>query len=94
MGFPAEFSNCISVDNKAFVSPYEFVYRPDTVIEYAANGEEVVVAAAGGGYTTMTGTSFAAPTVSGLCALILGAYPALRPFELKTILKAYAVTGI
>jgi subtilisin family serine protease len=35
----------------------------------------------------MTGTSFATPTVTGLCALLLGAFPDLRPFELKTLLK-------
>jgi catechol 2,3-dioxygenase-like lactoylglutathione lyase family enzyme len=38
-------------------------------------------------YTTMTGTSFA-PTVTGLCALLLGVFPDRRSFELKTILKA------
>jgi subtilisin family serine protease len=36
----------------------------------------------------MTGTSFATPTVTGLCALLLGVFPDLRSFELKTILKA------
>jgi hypothetical protein len=35
----------------------------------------------------MTGTSFA-PTVTGLCALLLGVFPDRRSFELKTILKA------
>jgi len=89
-GFPAEFSATISVDNETFRSPFHFKYLPDQVIEYAAHGEEVVVAAPGGGYTTQTGTSFATPTVCGLCALIVGAYPDIRPFELKTILKALA----
>ncbi len=90
MGFPAEFSNCISVDHEDFPSPFYFWYLPDNVIEYAAHGEEVPCAAPGGGYTTSTGTSFATPTVTGLCSLIVGAYPQLRPFELKTLLKAYA----
>lgn len=90
MGFPAEFSNCISVDNTEYPWPFVYSYQPDQLIEFAADGEQVVCAAAGGGYTAMTGTSFATPTICGICALILGAYPALRPFELKTILKAHS----
>jgi subtilase family protein len=43
-----------------------------------------------GGYTTKTGTSFATPTVSAFCALLVGAHPDLRPFEIKTILKAFS----
>jgi hypothetical protein len=38
----------------------------------------------------MTGTSFATPTVTGLCALLIGAYPDLRLFEIKTLLKNFA----
>ena len=41
-----------------------------------------------GGYTTMTGTSFATPIMCGFVALLLGAYPDLRPFEVKALLKA------
>ena len=55
-----------------------------------APSDEVTVAAAGGGYTTKTGTSFATPAVCGLCALLVGAFPDLRPFELKTLLKKNA----
>ncbi|THB67123.1 MAG: hypothetical protein D6E12_09260 [Desulfovibrio sp.] len=91
LGFPAEFSSTVSVDNKSFPSPYDIAYQLGSVIEYAAHGEEVPVAAAGGGYTTMTGTSFATPTISGICALIKGVYPDLRPFEMKTLLKGFAV---
>jgi subtilisin family serine protease len=90
-GYPAEFSSCISVDNQAFETPFRFRYLADRIVEYAAHGEEVPVAAAGGGYTTMTGTSFATPTIAGICALIAGAYPGLRPFEVKSLLKAWAV---
>jgi subtilisin len=51
----------------------------------------VLVASPGGGTTTMTGTSFAAPAVSGLCALLVGACPDLRPFEVKSLLKAFSI---
>ena len=38
----------------------------------------------------MTGTTFATPAVSGLCALLVGAYPDLRPFDVKSLLRAFA----
>lgn len=87
-GFPAEFSNCISVDRDDFDSPFKIKYREGQVVEFAAHGDEVITAASGGGYTTQTGTSFATPTITGLCALLLGNFPQLRLFEIKSILKA------
>jgi subtilisin len=90
-GFPAEFSSCIAVDIGDFSSPFIFNYRSDNPIEYVARGEAVRTTAIGGGYTEMSGTSFATPTIAGIVALILGSYPDLRLFELKTILKAFAV---
>lgn len=89
-GYPAELSSCISVDVGTVVSALEVQYRDDHPIEFAGHGENVPCAAAGGGYTTMTGTSFASPAVSGLCALLVGAYPTLRPFDVKSLLRAFA----
>ncbi len=86
-GFPAEFSSCISVDAADFRSPYVLRFLDPPPIEFAARGENVAVLARGGGYTRMTGTSFATPAVTGLCALLVGAYPGLKLFELKTLLK-------
>lgn len=90
LGYPAELAVSVSVDRSQYESPFEIAFRPDEVIEFVAHGTEVVVAAAGGGYTKMTGTSFATPTISGLCALLLGRFPGLRPFEVKSALKAQA----
>lgn len=89
-GFPAEFSSSIGVDVGKFMDYFHLKFRPDHAIEFIAHGEEVVVAAAGGGYTTMTGTSFATPAVSGLCALLVGAFPDLRPFEVKSVLRWFS----
>jgi subtilisin len=89
-GFPAEVATCIGVDIGRLKSQFDLVFQNDSIIEFMAHGEEVVVAAAGGGETTMTGTSFATPAVSGLCALLVGAYPDLRPFDVKSVLRAFA----
>lgn len=86
-GFPAALIPCVGVDNEGKGPEGSWLYRND-VIEYAAYGVEVPVAAHGGGYTTMTGTSFATPIMCGHVALLLGAFPGLRPFEVKAVLKA------
>ena len=90
-GFPAELASCIGVDVGAFLSHFQLKFQADSPIEFVAHGEQVVVAAAGGGQTTMSGTSFATPAVSGLCALLVGAHPDLRTFDVKSLLRAFAV---
>jgi subtilisin family serine protease len=52
--------------------------RRDSQPNVAVVGENVPGAAPGGGWTTMTGTSQAAPQVAGLAALLLEAEPELR----------------
>lgn len=89
-GLPAEFSSSIGVDRGSYQSPFDYVFRARTPIEFEARGEAVVAPARGGGYTTVTGTSFATPTVCGLCTLLLGAYPDLKLFEIKTALRHFA----
>jgi len=90
-GFPAEFSSCISVALGDFPTPFMLEFLDPPPIEFAARGAGVLAPAAGGGRTHVTGTSFATPTVTGLCALLVGAYPNLKLFELKTLLKEFAL---
>jgi subtilisin family serine protease len=61
------------------------------MIELEAPGDAIPVAAPGGGYTTLSGTSFATPMVTAVCALLLGAFPMLRPADVRTILYAYGL---
>jgi subtilisin len=89
-GFPAEFCSCIGVDSGDLANPFQIQYREGRVIEVLALGENVPVAVAGGGYTRQTGSSFATPTVTALCALFLGIMPGLRPFELRALLAQIA----
>lgn len=90
-GFPAEFSSVVSADCGRFDSPFELRFRPEHLIEYIAHGEDVVVAAPGGGHTTRTGTSLATPALTGLCALLVGAWGDLRPFDVKGALRAFSL---
>jgi subtilisin len=90
-GFPAEFSSCIGVDTEELDSPFHYRFRDKGRIEVVALGENVPTTGLAHGYTNMTGTSFATPTVSGLVARLLGAFPGLRPFEVRAILRDTAI---
>lgn len=72
-------------------SPYHLQYRSGHVIPFVARGDNVLAPAPGGGYAVMTGTNFAKPTIVGLCALLLSAYPRMEQFEVKAILKTCAM---
>jgi len=88
-GFPAEFASVLGVTTAAVPEHLFLRYQPRWCIELEARGDRVMAAAAGGGYKEMSGTSFAAPAVAGLCALLLGAFPGLRPHEVRALLCAY-----
>jgi subtilisin len=93
LGLPAEFATSISVDTDQFEDPRAFRFQPGEVIEFVARGEAVTVAAKGGGYTTRSGTSLATPVMSGLCAVLLGGFPGLLTFEVRSVLKSHAQIG-
>ncbi|WP_031064451.1 S8 family peptidase, partial [Streptomyces sp. NRRL WC-3742] len=84
--FPWRFSSVVSVGSHAEDDSGLVLYNPSPPVEFFARGQAVPVAALKGGTTRNTGNSFAAPHVTGLCALILGKHPYLTSFELKTIL--------
>jgi subtilisin family serine protease len=90
LGFPAEFSSCVSVCSGEYDSLYEYCYTGRSPIEFRAWGEGVEAPLAGGGAAPVEGASFAAGVMAGICALLLGAFPGLPPFEVKTALKAFA----
>ena len=90
LGLPAELSNAISVDMGNYGSPFMICFLEGTPIEFSAHGESVLTARAGGGYTRLTGTSFATPIVTAFCALLRGLNRNLKLFEIKTLLKHYA----
>ena len=92
LGLPAELSNAISVDMGDYPDSFTLRYLKGSPIEFSAHGASVLTARTGGGYTRLTGTSFATPTVAAFCALLRGLNRNLKLFEIKTLLKHYAET--
>ena len=91
--FPWRFASVISVGSHEESDPYAFYSNPSPPVEFFARGLELDVAWLGGGTLRSTGNSFAAPHISGLCALVLGKHPDLTPFQLKSILHLTATNA-
>ena len=86
-----------SIDKNSIISassscgPVEFngfsYIKPDIV----APGVGIKSTYPGGGYAIMSGTSMACPHIAGAVALLLQAYPTIKPAEVKQILKDSSV---
>lgn len=63
--------------------------------DLAAPGVDILTARTGGGYTSVTGTSFAAPFVSGSCALLMeeGIIRGSDPYLYGEKVKSYLIKG-
>jgi subtilisin family serine protease len=59
-------------------------------VDFFAPGEKITSTATFDQYKTANGTSFAAPIVSGVAALVWGAFPELKAFQVVEILKQSA----
>jgi thermitase len=59
-------------------------------VDLAAPGQDIVTTVRGGGYGTWNGTSFSAPIVAGVAALVVSANPSLAGTKVQDILKQNA----
>lgn len=64
----------------------EFSNYGKNTVDLFAPGEDIISLTTGNKYALESGTSFAAPVVSGIAALILSYYPELTALELKNII--------
>jgi subtilisin family serine protease len=86
--FPWRFSAVLSVGSHAGVDPFEYHANPTPPVEFAAPGVDLELAWSGGSTIRASGNSFATPHIAAIAALVLSKHPGLRPFELKTALRA------
>ena len=88
--YPSLYASVLSVAANTASDPFRYHANPQPPTEFLARGIDVPVAWRGGGYSTVTGNSFAAPHIAGLAALIRAKHPSLRPFQVKSVLWACA----
>lgn len=89
--YPAIFENVIGVSAARFTSPFHFNYRPNDAMECQGWGVDQPVLWIGGQRLPKHGTSFAAPNVAGIVALILERYPDATLDEVRTMLARFAL---
>jgi subtilisin len=89
--YPAIFENVIGVSAGRFDSPYAFRFRPEHAMECEAWGVDQPVLWIGGRRVVKHGTSFAAPNIAGIVALILERHPEATLDEVRQILARFAL---
>ena len=89
--YPANLSEVIGVTGGKIYDRYGYYYRPGNTIECVARGDEQRVCWKDGREIMISGTSYAAPHITGIVALIREAYPNATPKEVREILKANAL---
>lgn len=88
LNYPASFPEAISVsavDSTMTIADYS---NHNQEVDLSAPGSDIVTTSMGGGYMTGSGTSFAAPHVTGIIALYKSLYPGASANEI--IDKVYA----
>lgn len=85
--WPGHFPTVITVNFAATDDPEAILYRPGTLVEFAARGQDVEVPWIGGGKKRVTGSSFAAPHAAGMLARLLSHFPDAPPLQAKAMLQ-------
>ncbi len=75
VSYPAKYDEVIAVAATDQNNVAAYFSSTGPAVELAAPGVNIYSTVKGGGYTSMSGTSMAAPHVSGTAALVIAAYP-------------------
>ncbi len=91
--FPGQFASVVSVAAHDGTDPFSIDCNPSPPVEFGAPGIDIPVPWQNGRTIKSTGNSFAAPHVTGLVARMLSKHPHLRPYDVKTVLRAVATNS-
>ncbi len=91
--YPAVLPDVIGVTGGRVRGRYGYYYRPGDAIECVARGDDQRVCWPDPPYRMMSGTSFAAPHITGVVALIRQAHPAAPLEQVREVLQAQALQG-
>ena len=92
--YPATFREVIGVAAGKVYGRYSYFYRPEETIECVARGDEQRLCWVRPREIMAGGTSFAAPHIAGIAALIRQAHPGISQSEVRAILLANASDGV
>jgi len=88
--WPAFFTSVLTVNMARTEKAGDLYYRPGHLVEFAAAGVDVEVAWSGGATKKVTGSSFAAPRVTGMLACLLSQQPGIAPLQAKALFHRLA----
>jgi subtilisin family serine protease len=88
--WPAFFTSVLTVNMARTEKDEELYYRPGHLVEFAAAGVDVDVAWSDGATKKVTGSSFAAPRVTGMLACLLSEQPGIAPLQAKALFHRLA----
>ncbi|NKB72394.1 MAG: S8 family serine peptidase [Candidatus Latescibacteria bacterium] len=86
--YPAVLPDVIGVTGGKVRGKYSYYYRPDNPIECVARGDAQRVCWSDKPYVMVSGTSFAAPHITGIVARIRQTYPGAPIEQVRQLLKA------
>lgn len=99
--YPAAFEHVISVTSVGINDNHERImgdststHQHNAKVDICAPGYDIAMSGGPSWYTYGSGTSFAAPIVSGTIGLMLATNPCLTPDQIEFILKATANTDV
>lgn len=88
--YPSDFESCLSVTSLTRKGGNSSWSDYNSAKDLSAPGEDIASTDADGGYALNDGTSFSAPIVSGVAALMASADPSITPAQMHRILTSTA----
>ena len=88
--WPGYFPSVVTVNMARLDDDRTFFYKPGHLVEFVARGVNVELPWSHHSVKEVTGSSFAAPVLSGLLARLISVMPSISPLEAKAILHRLA----
>jgi len=88
--WPGYFPSVVTVNMARLDDDRTFFYKPGHLVEFVARGVNVELPWNNHSVREVTGSSFAAPVMSGLLARVISVMPSISPLEAKAILHRLA----
>jgi len=86
--YPAAYPNVIAVSATTSADTMASFSSYGSFVDLSAPGQDITTSWPGGGYTTISGTSFSSPLTAGVAALALSRNPALSNSQINALLIA------